>query len=99
MGEGVELVNGILGYGSKVFYQAVAVRFVIGRNCQLKYGARLLNSVLGDNSTVSCCELLNNLIFPFHEQHHNSSFLIASTVCGQSNIRGNNRFKPQLPLS
>lgn len=86
IGEGVELVNGIMGYGSKIFYQAVAVRFVIGRNCQLKYGARLLNSVLGDNSTVSCCEILNNLIFPFHEQHHNSSFLIASTVCGQSNI-------------
>lgn len=86
IGEGVELVNGIMGYGSRVFYQAVAVRFVIGRNCQLKYGARLLNSVLGDNSTVSCCELLNNLIFPFHEQHHNSSFLIAATIMGQSNI-------------
>ena len=86
IGEGVELVNGIVGYRSRIFYQAVAVRFVIGRNCQLKYGARLLNSVLGDNSTVSCCEILNNLIFPFHEQHHNSSFLIASTVCGQSNI-------------
>lgn len=86
IGEGVELVNGIMGYGSHVFYQAVAVRFVIGRNCHLKYGGRLLNSVLGDNSTVSCCELLNNLIFPFHEQHHNSSFLIASTVMGQSNI-------------
>lgn len=86
IGEGVELVNGIMGYGSKVFYQAVGVRFVIGRNCQLKYGARLLNSVLGDNSNISCCEVLNNLIFPFHEQHHNSSFLIASTLCGQSNI-------------
>ncbi len=86
IGEGVEMVNGILGYGSKVFYQAIAVRFVIGRNCQVKYGARLLNSVLGDNSTVSCCEILNNLIFPFHEQHHNSSFLIATTVMGQSNI-------------
>ena len=86
IGEGVELVNGIVGYGCHVFYQAVAVRFVIGRNCQLKYGARLLNSVLGDNSTISCCELLNNLIFPFHEQHHNSSFLIASTIMGQSNI-------------
>lgn len=89
IGEGVELVNGIVGYGSRVFYQAVAVRFVIGRNCQLKYGARLLNSVLGDNSTVSCCEILNNLIFPFHEQHHNSSFLIASTIGGQSNIASN----------
>ena len=86
IGEGVELVNGIVGYGSRVFYQAVGVRFVIGRNCQLKYGARLLNSVLGDNSTVSCCEILNNLIFPFHEQHHNSSFLIASMVGGKSNI-------------
>ncbi|MBQ9238920.1 MAG: DUF4954 family protein [Treponema sp.] len=86
IGEGVEMVNGIMGYGSRVFYQAVAVRFVIGRNCQLKYGARLIHSVLGDNSTVSCCELLNNLIFPFHEQHHNSSFLIATTVMGQSNI-------------
>ena len=86
IGEGVEMVNGIMGYGSKVFYQAVAVRFIIGRNCQLKYGVRVLNTVLGDNSTVSCCELLNNLVYPFHEQHHNSSFLIATTIMGQSNI-------------
>ena len=86
IGEGVELVNGILGYGSKVFYQAIAVRFIIGRNCQVKYGGRVLNSVLGDNSTISCCEVLNNLVFPFHEQHHNSSFLIATTIQGQSNI-------------
>ena len=86
IGEGVIMVNGILGYDSHVFYQAVAVRFVIGRNCHVKYGVRLLNSVLGDNSTVSCCEILNNLIFPFHEQHHNSSFLIATTCQGQSNI-------------
>ena len=86
IGEGVEMVNGILGYGCRVFYQAIAVRFVIGRNCQVKYGGRILNSVLGDNSTISCCEVLNNLVFPFHEQHHNSSFLIASTIMGQSNI-------------
>lgn len=86
IGEGVELVNGIVGYGSRIFYQAVGVRFVIGRNCQVKYGARILNSILGDNSTVSCCEILNNLILPFHEQHHNSSFLIATTILGQSNI-------------
>ena len=86
IGEGVELVNGIFGYGSKAFYQAIAVRFIIGRNCQVKYGGRVLNSVLGDNSTISCCEVLNNLVFPFHEQHHNSSFLIATTIQGQSNI-------------
>ncbi|HOM23524.1 MAG TPA: DUF4954 family protein [Termitinemataceae bacterium] len=86
IGEGVELVNGIVGYGCRVFYGCKAVRFVMGRNSALKYGARLIHSVLGDNSTVSCCEILNNLIFPFHEQHHNNSFLIASLVQGQSNI-------------
>ncbi len=86
IGEGVELVNGIIGYGNRIFYGVKAVRFVTGRNVQLKYGARLINSYLGDNSTISCCEVLNNLIFPFHEQHHNNSFLIASTVQGQANI-------------
>jgi hypothetical protein len=86
IGEGVELVNGIVGYGSHVFYGSKAVRFVIGRNCNLKYGARLIHSVLGDNSTVSCCEILNNLVFPVHEQHHNNSFLIASLIGGMSNM-------------
>ena len=55
-------------------------------NSSLKYGARLINSVLGDNSTISCCEVLNSLIFPGHEQHHNNSFLCASTVLGMSNM-------------
>jgi hypothetical protein len=86
IGEGVELVNGIIGYGCRVFYGSKAVRFVLGNNCSLKYGARLIHSVLGDNSTVSCCEVLNNLVFPGHEQHHNNSFLIASLILGQSNM-------------
>ena len=86
IGEGVELVNGIVGLGCHVFYGSKAIRFVTGNNTQLKYGARLLNSVLGSNSTVSCCEILNNLIFPAHEQHHNNSFLIAACVMGQSNL-------------
>jgi NDP-sugar pyrophosphorylase family protein len=86
IGEGVELVNGIIGFGCKVFYGCKAVRFVMCDNSSLKYGARLIHSVLGENSTVSCCEILNNLIFPAHEQHHNTSFLIASLVKGQSNM-------------
>jgi NDP-sugar pyrophosphorylase family protein len=86
IGEGVEMVNGIVGYGCHAFYGSKAVRFVMGRNCNLKYGARLIHSVLGDNSTVSCCEILNNLIFPVHEQHHNNSFLIASLFEGMSNM-------------
>jgi hypothetical protein len=86
IGEGVEMVNGIVGYGCHSFYGSKAVRFVMGRNSNLKYGARLIHSVLGDNSTVSCCEILNNLIFPVHEQHHNNSFLIASMIQGMSNM-------------
>lgn len=86
IGEGCELVNGIIGPGCRIFYGAKAVRFVMASHSQLKYGARLINSYLGDNSTISCCEVLNSLIFPSHEQHHNNSFLCASTLLGQSNI-------------
>lgn len=86
IGEGVILVNGITGYGCRIFYSVVATRFMLGDNCNLKYGARLIHSVLGDNSTISCCEVLNNLIFPAHEQHHNNSFLISACIMGQCNM-------------
>ena len=86
IGEGCEMVNGIIGYGCRIFYGVKAVRFVMASHSQLKYGARLINSYLGNNSTISCCEVLNSLIFPAHEQHHNNSFLCASLVMGQSNI-------------
>ncbi len=86
IGEGCELVNGIIGYGCRIFYGVKAVRFVTASHSQLKYGARLINSYLGNNSTISCCEVLNSLIFPAHEQHHNNSFLCASLIMGQSNM-------------
>jgi len=86
IGEGCELVNGIVGFGCRIFYGVKAVRFVLASHSQLKYGARLINSYLGDNSTISCCEVLNSLIFPAHEQHHNNSFLCAAVVMGQSNM-------------
>ena len=86
IGEGCELVNGIIGFGCRIFYGVKAVRFVMASHSQLKYGARLINSYLGNNSTISCCEVLNTLIFPSHEQHHNNSFLCASLIMGQSNI-------------
>ncbi len=86
IGEGCELVNGIIGFGCRIFYGVKAVRFVMASHSQLKYGARLINSYLGNNATISCCEVLNSLIFPTHEQHHNNSFLCAAVVMGQSNI-------------
>jgi hypothetical protein len=86
IGEGSELVNGIIGFGCRVFYGIKAVRFIMSDYSQLKYGARLINSFLGPNATISCCEVLNSLIYPAHEQHHNNSFLCAALVMGQSNI-------------
>jgi hypothetical protein len=86
IGEGCELVNGIVGFGCRVFYGVKAVRFLMASHSQLKYGARLINSYLGNNATISCCEVLNSLIFPAHEQHHNNSFLCAALVMGQSNM-------------
>ena len=86
IGEGCELVNGIVGHGCRIFYGVKAVRFILASNSQLKYGARLINSYLGNNSTISCCEVLNSLIFPAHEQHHNNSFLCASLLMGQTNM-------------
>jgi hypothetical protein len=86
IGEGCEMVNGIMHDGCRAFYGVKAVRFIMASHSQLKYGARLINSYLGNNSTISCCEVLNSLIFPAHEQHHNNSFLCASLVFGQSNI-------------
>jgi hypothetical protein len=86
VGEGCELVNGIIGEGCRIFYGAKAVRFIMASHSQLKYGARLINSYLGNNATISCCEVLNSLIFPGHEQHHNNSFLCAALIMGQSNM-------------
>ena len=86
IGEGCEIVNGIIHEGCRIFYGVKAVRFILAAHSQLKYGARLINSFLGSNSTISCCEVLNALIFPAHEQHHNNSFLCAAIVHGQSNM-------------
>ncbi|TMN86580.1 DUF4954 family protein, partial [Pseudoalteromonas sp. S408] len=60
IGEGCEIVNGIIGYGCRIFYGVKAVRFIMADHSQLKYGARLLNSYLGHNATISCCEVLNS---------------------------------------
>ena len=79
------------------FYGVKAVRFILASQSQLKYGARLINSYLGDNSTISCCEVLNSLIFPAHEQHHNNFFLCAALVGGQSNMAAGATIDPIHP--
>jgi hypothetical protein len=86
IGEGVELENGVIDFGSRVSRGVKAIRFYLGTNTTVENGARFIDSVLGDNSTVSCCEVISSITFPFHELHHNNSFLISATLQGLSNI-------------
>ena len=86
IGDGTVTSRGIVGYGCHISTNAIAERFVMGENCKLEYGARLIDTMLGDNSTIECCEVRNSLIFNAHEQHHNNSFLIAACLMGQSNV-------------
>lgn len=86
VGEDADLKNGIAGYGVEIRHGARAMDFILANHSSLKYGANFFNSFLGENSTVSCCEFNSSMVLPFHEQHHNNSFLIASLLNGQSNI-------------
>lgn len=82
----VRLSDGVIGYGCHVQNGIIAKRFLLGEHVKLKYGLRLNDSVVGDNSTLARCEVGCSIIFPSHEQHHNNSFLIAALVEGQSNL-------------
>ncbi len=86
VGAGVILRDVVLGYGNVVDTHAIVREVVTGDSVTLTEGLRITHCVVGDNSHLSCCEVLFSLVFPFHEQHHNNSFLIASTVMGQSNL-------------
>ena len=86
IGEGVCLQDGIVGFGCHIERGARARRFVLGTASRLDLGARVEDSVIGDNSTVRCCEVLYDVIGPHHIQHHNNSFLVSSRLGGQSNI-------------
>ncbi len=86
IGSGADLRDGVVGPANQIYSNVIAENFCTGRNVHLKYGVRFINNYLGANSTISCCEVLSNLLFPFHEQHHNNSFLIATIVMGQDNI-------------
>ncbi len=86
IGDGVILTHGIVGYGCQVDQSSQAEYFVLGNRAQLHQGVRVAHAFVGDNSKLACGEVQNALLFPFHEQHHNNSFLIAATLLGQSNL-------------
>ena len=81
-----ELKGGVLGQGCQVAHGVKAGNFVLCDYARLTRGARFSDSLLGSNSCVSCGEVLNSLMFGFHEQHHNNSFLCSAVIGGQANI-------------
>jgi len=83
--EGSDLRWGILREGVRVS-NSMAEHFYLGAHSNLTKGARYIHSCLSENSTISCCEVISVFTGAFHEQHHNNSFLIASTLEGQSNV-------------
>lgn len=86
VGFGTIVEDSVVGFSCKVLENSIVQHTVLGSNVTIEHGARVINSMVSDNSTIACCEVQNSMIFPSHQQHHNNSFLIASTVLGQSNI-------------
>lgn len=86
VGHGVILKNGIIHEGSSAEDGVTAESFIFFPFSHLSHRARIAHSVLGSNSHISGGEIQNSLLFPFHEQHHNSSFLCSSIIMGQTNI-------------
>lgn len=86
IGTGVQLRHTIIGQGNHIDSGTQLNSVLTGSCASVHQCARISHSVIGDNAAIGCCEIANSLIFPSHAQHHNSSFLIASMIGGQSNL-------------
>ena len=75
-----------IGCGVTIDSGAFVQECFLDSNVTIKQYARVIQSAVGINSTIACGEVQNCYIAPLHEQHHNSSFLIAADIGGQSNI-------------
>jgi len=82
----ISLNNAIIKKSCEITKGVIGENLFIDENSSIKNGSRIFHVYLGSNSTIACCEVLNSFISSFHEQHHNNSFLIASSILGQSNI-------------
>jgi hypothetical protein len=86
IGYGVQIRDSIVGNGNHIDSASQLSNVITGECVSIHQCARISHSFIGDNSVIGCCEIAHCLINPSHGQHHNSSFLIASMIGGQSNI-------------
>ena len=75
-----------IGGGVNIESGAFVEQCFLDKQVTIKQYARVIQSAVGSNSTIACGEVQNCFIAPLHEQHHNSSFLIAADIGGQCNI-------------
>ncbi len=83
---GVDLVDSIVNAGAHLDRRSTVHRTILGQDVHLDFGARVDHSVIGDFSAIECGEVRNVICFPHHGQHHNTGFLIAACLEGQSNL-------------
>lgn len=86
IGAGVQLRNAIIGFGNNIDSGTQLNTVITGCNVSISQSARIMHSFIGDNSAIACCEIAHSLLAPSHAQHHNNSFLIATSIGGQCNI-------------
>ncbi|MDA3851875.1 MAG: DUF4954 family protein, partial [Spirochaetaceae bacterium] len=82
---GCSLRWGIMQKGS-LASASLAEHFFLSEYSTLSKGARLIDSFISEISTFSCGVMISAFCGPFHEQHHNNTFLIAAALEGQSNM-------------
>ena len=75
-----------IGSGVNIESGAFVEQCFLDKNVTVKQLARVIQSAVGCNSTIACGEVQSSFLAPLHEQHHNSSFLIAADIGGQCNI-------------
>lgn len=86
IGDNAIVKQSFIGGGVNIESGAFVEQCFLDKQVTIKQLARVIQSAVGSNSTIACGEVQNCFIGPLHEQHHNSSFLIAADIGGQCNI-------------
>ena len=86
IGDNAIVKRSFIGSGVNIESGAFVEQCFLDKKVTVKQYARVIQSAVGCNSTIACGEVQNCFLAPLHEQHHNSSFLIAADIGGQCNI-------------
>ena len=86
IGDNAIVIRSFIGTGVNIESGAFVEQCFLDKKVTVKQYARVIQSAVGINSTIACGEVQNCFLAPLHEQHHNSSFLIAADIGGQCNI-------------